>query len=189
MSPERLKQLRFIGWERALAYRTLALTGLRRNELASITVARAVLETGRPHLALAAADEKGRRGARIELRADVAEDLREWLQARLARERAEAVAQGRIPSLRLDPDSPLLSVPTIRVFDADIEHAAIEKRDDRGRTDDIHALRHTFVSHTVPWRRAVAHGAGRRIDDDTDRECVQHPSRRGRGADFRPVNR
>ena len=107
---------------------------------------------------LAAADEKARRGARIELRADLAEDLREWLRARLARERARAGAQ--VPPLRLDPDSPLLNVPTIRVFNADIKRAAIEKRDDLGRTVDIHALRHTFVSHLsiggVPLRTGQA---------------------------------
>jgi integrase len=158
VAPERLEELRLLGRERALAYRVLALTGLRRGELASLSVSRAILDTERPHFLLAANDDKARRGARIELRADLAEDLREWLRARLARERARA--SGQVPPLRLDPDSPLLSVPTIRVFNADIKHAAIEKRDDLGRTVDIHALRHTFVSHLsiggVPLRTGQA---------------------------------
>ena len=35
----------------------------------------------------------------------------------------------------------------IRVFDRDLEAAGIPKEDERGRTADIHALRHTFGTH------------------------------------------
>ena len=40
---------------------------------------------------------------------------------------------------RLTPHTPLL-----RAFNLDLEYAGIEKTDDRGRSVDLHALRHTF---------------------------------------------
>jgi len=48
----------------------------------------------------------------------------------------------------------------LRVLDRDLKAAGIAKRDDRGRTLDIHALRHTFGTHLsragVPLRTAQA---------------------------------
>ncbi len=46
----------------------------------------------------------------------------------------------------LPSTAPLFYVPTglRRILDRDLEAAGIPKRDDRGRTIDVHALRHTF---------------------------------------------
>ncbi len=46
---------------------------------------------------------------------------------------------------RVAPDERLiLYVPLLRAFNLDLEYAGIEKKDQRGRTLDIHSLRHTF---------------------------------------------
>ena len=75
LSDDTIASLKRLGRERALIYKTLALTGLRRGELASITVGQVRLDGSAPYLALAADSEKSRRGARIALRADLAADI------------------------------------------------------------------------------------------------------------------
>ena len=62
-----------------MIYKTLVLTGLRKGELASITVGQCVLDSDPPCLILSAADAKNREGSTIPLRADLADDLRQWL--------------------------------------------------------------------------------------------------------------
>jgi len=123
---------------------------------------------------LNARDEKNRRGSEIPLRTDLAADIRSWLADRLAwAQQAARDADEPIPAA-LPGDEPLFDVPDglIRIFDRDLVFAGlarIEKRggkevvvktDDRGRTIDIHALRHTFGTHLskagVPLRTAQA---------------------------------
>lgn len=65
LSPETRENLLRIGRERALVYKTLVLTGLRKCELASITVGQVDLGGRVPHLLLHARDEKNRRGSEI----------------------------------------------------------------------------------------------------------------------------
>jgi integrase len=166
-----------IGRERALIYKTLVLTGLRKGELASITVGQVDLGGGDarvPHIVLNARDEKNRRGSEIPLRADLAADIRAWLADRLAwAQQAAREAEDPIPAV-MPTDEPLFAVPEglIRIFDRDLVFAGlarVEKRggkkiviktDDRGRTIDVHALRHTFGTHLskagVPLRTAQA---------------------------------
>ena len=54
---------------RALIYKTLVLTGLRKGELASLTVAQLQLEGPIPHVELDGEDEKNREGNRVVIRA------------------------------------------------------------------------------------------------------------------------
>jgi integrase len=148
-SPEFLAQKEWRGRERALIYRTLVLTGLRRGELESITVGQVRLDAERPHLELLAGDSKSGRGALIPLREDLAGDIADWLDEKQSRLQDEAREAGEpIPS-RLPFEEPLFYVPSglIRIFDRDIAAADIPKEDERGRTVDIHALRHTFGTH------------------------------------------
>jgi len=166
-----------VGRERALIYKTLVLTGLRKGELASITVGQVDLGGGDsrvPHIVLNARDEKNRRGSEIPLRADLAADIRVWLADRLTRaQQAARDVDEPIPAT-LASDEPLFDVPDglIRIFDRDLVFAGLArvetrsgkevvvKTDDRGRTIDIHALRHTFGTHLskagVPLRTAQA---------------------------------
>ncbi len=139
-------RLERLGWERALTYKTMILTGLRKGERASMTVGRLHLDTDLPYLDLNAADEKNRQGSSIMLRDDLANDLRQWLAAELECLQHEARSQGRPIPARLPMDMPLFTVPTglLRILNRDLKAAGIPKIDERGRTLDVHALRTTF---------------------------------------------
>ena len=149
---ERRRKLERLGRERALIYKTYLLTGLRKSELASLTVASLELDGPMPYAVLNAAEEKNRHGSEIPLRADLVNDLREWLVDKLEAVRSEAMASnGQTvplpePPTELPADTPLFNVPAglVRILDRDLKLAGITKRDERGRTVDIHGLRMTF---------------------------------------------
>ncbi|NQW47871.1 MAG: site-specific integrase, partial [Planctomycetes bacterium] len=138
MRPEAAARFDRVGRERALVYRVLATTGLRRGELAAVTVGDVLLDDGGPAIVLRGTDAKNGKRATLPLRGDVAAELRSWLA-----ERAEAAGG------TLSADSPLLDVPDklVRILDRDLRAAGIHKRDARGRTVDVHAMRGTFASH------------------------------------------
>ena len=116
--PEVRERLDWLGRERALIYKTLVLTGLRKGELASLTVAHLHLDDAVPFAALDAADEKNREGNDIPL---AGRPCRR--PARLARRQAaprlqaEALATGDPIPARLPPDTPLFNVPSRLVQD------------------------------------------------------------------------
>ena len=148
-NPEFITQQERLGIERALAYKLAVTTGLRRGELASLTVGQLDLENRCPHVRLNAADEKNRQGNSIPLRGDVANELREWV-ASLSDCRAGSAGvltfrRHAVP-VETPTSTPLLNVPKAfcKILDRDLKAAGIPKRDDRGRTVDVHALRHTF---------------------------------------------
>ena len=60
---ETRRRLEWLGRERELIYKTLVLTGLRKGELASLTVGQLVLDADPAFLVLDAADEKNREGS------------------------------------------------------------------------------------------------------------------------------
>jgi len=131
---ERLEELQMLGQERALFYLLAVSTGLRRKELASLTVGRIHLDAvPRAYIDLSAKDAKSGKGASIPLRQDVVAELRAFFATRGA-ELPPGMKVFRRP-------------PRIRVFDADLQAAGIGKTDPRGRVVDIHALRHTFGTH------------------------------------------
>ncbi|MGO9109108.1 MAG: tyrosine-type recombinase/integrase, partial [Thermoguttaceae bacterium] len=129
-SPDEIVRLEALGRERALIYKTLVLTGLRQGELASLTTGQLVLDATPPFLILHAADEKNREGSTIPLRPDLGADLRAW------------VAQKGVVAA----NTPLFAVPSglVRILEYDLRLAGIPKVDERGRSVDVHALRHTF---------------------------------------------
>ena len=106
--PEVRERLEALGRERALIYKTLVLTGLRKNELASLTVAQLRLDGPIPHVELDAADEKNREGNGVVIRADLADDLKHWLADKLAALQAEARRRGEPIPARLPGDAPRL---------------------------------------------------------------------------------
>jgi len=176
LRPEVQRRLERLGRERALTYKVLVLTGLRKGELASLTVGQLDLDADPPYLTLDAGDEKNREGNSIPLRADLAADLSQWLgeKAAIAQEAAREAPAVRFDSehqkrdkrsqgdstgregqscqpltrlpFGLPADTPLFTVPRglVRILDRDLRAAGIPKRDERGRTVDVHALRTSF---------------------------------------------
>ncbi|MCD4824709.1 MAG: site-specific integrase [Phycisphaerae bacterium] len=130
-SPGKIKEYRRIGRQRKLAYRVLLTTGLRKGELAAVTVDCLHLNAERPFLLLPGSFTKNGQTATIPLRAEITEAVRAWID--------------ELGLFSLDPVFD--PIPTIRNFDADIAAANIPKRDERNRVVDIHALRHTFGTH------------------------------------------
>jgi len=145
--PGRLAELDMLGRERELMYKTLVLTGLRKGELASLMIGQVYLDAQPPFAELLAKDEKAGRGAKIPLRADLVDDLRDYLAHRLKLE--QALRAGQAVPMRPAAGSKLFTVPRnfIKIFDRDLAAASIPKRDERDRVVDIHALRHTFGTH------------------------------------------
>ncbi|MCH8913498.1 MAG: site-specific integrase [Planctomycetes bacterium] len=161
--PDKIVEFERLGRERGLIYKTLLLTGLRQGELASLTVGQLELDGPTAYAVLDAADEKNREGSDIPLRADLVNDLRAWLADELSRLQSEARLRiGQPVPLRLPADRPVFNVPSalVRILDRDLVAAGIPKRDERGRTFDVHAMRHTFGTHLskggVPLRTAQA---------------------------------
>ncbi len=161
-SPDRVAKLEQDGRARQLVYKLLVLTGLRRKELGRVTLAQCELDGPTPHINLNAVDEKNREGNTVPLRQDVAADLSRHLTERLHALQTAARQAGRPVPVRLAPTERLIHVPTglVKIFDRDLSAAGIPKRDDRGRTLDVHALRTTFCSMLsqagVPLRTAQA---------------------------------
>jgi integrase len=168
LRPETVERLERLGRERALIYKTLVLTGLRANELRTLTVGQLDLDHEPAFLKLDAANEKNREGSTLPLRSDLAADLRGWLADKVTERQDNAGNAARdaatVPfdrnalkptgrdagdSGRLAGDELIFDVPTglVRILDRDLKLAGIPKVDDRGRTVDVHALRHTFGTH------------------------------------------
>ncbi len=144
--PEVRERLDLLGRERALIYKTLVLTGLRKGELAALDAGQLFLDGPVPYVALDAAEEKNREGNEIVLRDDLAADLRDWLTSKLQEMQADCRRRGEPIPARLPAGTPLFTVPAglLRILNRDLRLAGIPKRDERGRTLDVHALRTTF---------------------------------------------
>ncbi len=172
-----------LGWERALIYKTFVMTGLRKKELTSITVGQAVLDGENPHMILHAKDAKNGKAARIPLTVELAADLREWVADRLERARQAASKAGTSIPLTLPPEEKLLNVPTalVKIPNRDLKLAGVPKLDARGRTIDVHSLRHTFCTWMqmagVAGRKtqAAMRHSSRALTDDvyTDEESLE----------------
>jgi integrase len=115
------------GDARADLYLVLVWTGLRIGEMADVLVKNVRLDDRVPHIDLPARADKRRKAARIPLRRDLVELLRPRIKGR-------------------PPTAPLFDIPAdlIKRFNADCKRAGIPKKDDRGKTADIHSLRMTF---------------------------------------------
>ncbi|MBI3735295.1 tyrosine-type recombinase/integrase, partial [Candidatus Sumerlaeota bacterium] len=146
--PDIQAELERRGWERALVYKTLVLTGLRRGELASITGGQVALDGENPHLVLHAAAAKNRKPALIPLTSELAGEIGDWVKAKLKLAQAEAEKAGNPVPVALPHDTPLFEIPAqlSKIMDKDLTAAGIPKKDASGRTLDVHSLRHTFAT-------------------------------------------
>jgi integrase len=141
-NPTFLEELDRRGFERYLIYKLAVLTGLRRGEIESLTFDHLHFTGAMAFVSMKAKDTKNREAIDIPLRADIADELRQWLDIK---NRSRVAGSLRSES-RVAGSEKLFSVPRslIRCLDRDLAAAEIAKVDDRGRTVDVHALRHTF---------------------------------------------
>ena len=102
-----------------------------------------------------AADSKNGQAAQIPLRNDLAAELAAWIEYKQERSTRDSdTNEGRfclpmtgVPKRDVLPAStPLFTVPAalVKILDRDLKLAGIPKRDEFGRTVDVHALRHCF---------------------------------------------
>jgi integrase len=161
LKPDRIQALQELGRERALIYKTFVITGLRRGELASLTVNQIDLKSNPPRFILKAADEKNRKGSTLAIREDLAMEIDRWLTDKLERLQQEARANNQpIPST-LPLTTKIFRVPTalVKIMNLDLAAAGvakcvidtngkrkIDKLDASGRSVDVHALRHSFAT-------------------------------------------
>ena len=145
LGPATQARLERAGRERWLAYRVMLLTGLRAGELAAVRVADLDLEADPPTLHLDGSRTKNGEPAAVALRADLAADLRSWIDDILGRARERARKHGEAVPARLDPALPLLAVPALREVDKDLSFAEVPKRV-RGLTACRHSLRHSTAT-------------------------------------------
>ncbi len=153
-NPEFIAQQERLGEERALIFKTLVLTGLRKGELAAVTVGHFEHNGPMPVIVMNSDQTKNRQRAEIPLRVDLADDLRKWLASLHNARHGASDASGERIALTfqrdagdvLPLDTRLFRVPKglVRILNRDLKTAGISKRDERGRTIDVHALRHSF---------------------------------------------
>ena len=116
--PEVRERLELLGRERALIYKTLVLTGLRKGELASLTVAQPAPRRRRCLLSSSTPPTKRTaKGTTSPCGMTSPRDLRDWLADKLRRLQAEARQTGAPIPARLPPDTPLFDVPDKLVQD------------------------------------------------------------------------
>ena len=142
LTPATIDKLKWLGRTRAIAYRTLAYTGLRWSELRSITIGTAFLDAEPAFLLLQSENEKNSKGSRIPLHADLRVALMEYREDRIKRLAGDCTA---FPgAFDHEPFFDELPVKMSKVFNQDLEAAGISKKDGAGRVLDVHALRTTF---------------------------------------------
>ena len=143
LTPRTIERMQRTGRERKMFYWILATTGLRVNEARSLRLADLDLDSKPARVHLRASTTKNGQDATLPLRDELAAALRVWIADR-KQWRREAV----VVSFRPTDDEMLFSVPgeMVKVFDRDLAFAGIPKRDSRGKTLDLHALRHTFAT-------------------------------------------
>ena len=139
------------GPQRAMLYRLAMETGLRANELASLTRASFALDGPRPTVTVLAAYSKHRREDVLPLRADTAAELRELLALSMPDALAFNVPRGRCAAMfRADLAAAraawLGRARLVQDRRSREGSSFLSYRDGSGRVADFHALRHTCGS-------------------------------------------
>jgi integrase len=107
-------------------------TGLRSNELRSLTRASFALDGPEPSVTVAAAYSKRRRDDTLPVRPGTASELRGFLAGKLPTAAAFAMPEAS---------------DVAKMLRADLAAAGIAYRSEAGRVADFHGLRHTFISN------------------------------------------
>ncbi len=120
---------RMTGPERAMLYRVAVGTGLRANELRSLTRDSFSLAGDSPTVTVPAAYSKRRRTDVQPIAQDLAAELKAYVTGRKPRDRLWDVPHNSAAMLH-----------------ADMSAAGLAPKDKKGRVVDFHALRHTFIT-------------------------------------------
>ncbi len=122
------KEINGLMW--SLIYTTLGWTGLRWGELRALQV-RQVYFAESSCITLDPGQEKNGNGSSIPLKAELAAELKQWIEDR-----------------KLSPCDPIFIMPSkgMKRFAYDREAAGIIPIDTNGRSIDLHALRYTFAT-------------------------------------------
>ena len=149
VKPAERQRLERIGLERALIYKFMMLTGLRRGETASLTVGSLCLDEANPYVSIEGKHAKSGRSSILPLRADLADDLRKHIT-------------------HISGNTPLFNIKLnfLRSFNLDLAAAGIAKVDSQGRTVDVHSLRHTFA--TLLARNGVSPAVAQKLMRHSD---------------------
>ena len=131
--------------DRAMLYLIAASTGLRANELHTLTVASFDFDAAPATVTVEARNSKHRRRDVLPLREDITAALKAWLAKRkvLSLNTAEATLW---PGTWIRRASAMVRM--------DLARAQLEYKDASGRVFDFHAFRHTFLTNLA---RAGAH--------------------------------
>ncbi|MEX0717055.1 MAG: tyrosine-type recombinase/integrase [Planctomycetaceae bacterium] len=121
----------FTGEDRELLYRTAAYTGLRAQELDSLTATSFDFDSTPPTVTVEAAYSKRRRRDVLPLHPELARELREWIAKR---GRTEKLWPGRWRDC------------AARMLATDLQTAGLPVEDASGRVFDFHSLRGQFVT-------------------------------------------
>ncbi len=154
---------RLTGPDRSVLYTLAAMTGLRANELASLTASSFNFQTSPPTVTVEAANEKSGRGATLPLHPFAVAKLATWLKSR---PQSSAMSKIKPPVESLWPGA--WSKKAAEMFRRDLDEARsiwlaeVEKIADElqqrteskflkpenanGEVADFHALRHTFIT-------------------------------------------
>jgi integrase len=121
------------GHERALEYKTMVLTGLRKGELTAMAWRDLDLQGQQCWVTVRAENAKNSKTEVLPIRGDLAADLRAW----------------RVRCGDPKPKDKVFRVPRnlVRQLRKDLKAAGISEKDHRGRIVDVHALRHTTSTH------------------------------------------
>ncbi len=158
-NPKLLSELQREGLERKLSYTIFTYTGMRLNELRSIRLSDIVEKGQQLLIVLRSQNAKNRKPFTFTLPSFICDEIREWIENR----RLETT-----PSNGKTQESDLLTVPKqlVRILDRDLIAAGIAKKDERGRSVNVHAFRHTYCT----WLQAT--GISQRIVQ----ELMRHSS-------------
>jgi len=167
------KQLKEAGRVRALIYKFMILTGLRRKETASLTVGSLCLDVDNPYVKVVVKHAKGAKEAALPLRSDLADALREHI-ACMANGGSGNGSDNPLPpgcctTAQVSPTTPLFRIDwpnLLRTYNLDLAAAGITKKDDQGRTVDVHGLRHTFA--TLLARKGVLPATAQKLMRHSD---------------------
>ncbi len=153
LSDDERARLEHKGWNRALCYRLMSVSGLRYGEARSLRLSDVHIGDT-PHITIQAGREKARRGAQVPLHGAIVDEMESFVEKRkqtLTGDSTGAVlAFPGLMGAHLFDDLPL---QVGKQFKGDCEAAGVETVDASGRVVDVHCLRYYFGSELA--RRGV----------------------------------